>query len=103
MNSLPHLFISSLAGTQQQAILGAFVFLVPAVTLSGFASPIENMADWLQGATLANPLRHFLVIVKGLFLKDQSAEEVLRNLWPLAVIALLTLSAASRLFRRRLE
>jgi ABC-2 type transport system permease protein len=97
------LFISSLARTQQQAILGAFVFLVPAVTLSGFASPIENMPDWLQWATLANPLRHFLVIVKGLFLKDLSAEEVLRNLWPLAVIALLTLSAATWLFRRRLE
>jgi ABC-2 type transport system permease protein len=97
------LFISSLARTQQQAILGAFVFLVPAVTLSGFASPIENMPDWLQWATLANPLRHFLVIVKGLFLKDLSAPEVLRNLWPLAVIALLTLSAATWLFRRRLE
>src|SRR5262245_33152122 len=78
------LFISSLARTQQQAILGAFVFMVPAVTLSGFASPIENMPDWLQWATLANPLRHFLVIVKGLFLKDLPAAEVLRNLWPLA-------------------
>jgi ABC-2 type transport system permease protein len=97
------LFISSLARTQQQAILGAFVFLVPAVTLSGFASPIENMPEWLQVATLANPVRHFLVISKGLFLKDLPAVEVFRNLWPLAVIALLTLSAATWLFRRRLE
>lgn len=97
------LFISSLSRTQQQAILGAFVFMVPAVTLSGFASPIENMPDWLQWATMANPVRHFLVIVKGLFLKDMPADEVLSNLWPLAVIALLTLSAATWLFRRRLE
>lgn len=97
------LFISSLARTQQQAILGAFVFMVPAVTLSGFASPIENMPDWLQVVTLANPLRHFLVIVKGLFLKDMPAGEVLANLWPLAVIALATLTAATWLFRRRLE
>jgi ABC-2 type transport system permease protein len=97
------LFISSLARTQQQAILGAFVFLVPAVTLSGFASPIENMPDWLQWLTLANPVRHFLVIVKGVFLKDLPAAEVFRSLWPLAVIALSTLSAATWLFRRRLE
>jgi ABC-2 type transport system permease protein len=97
------LFISALAQTQQQAILGAFIFLVPAITLSGFASPVENMPDWLQAATLANPVRHFLVIIKGLFLKDMPAAEVLRNLWPLAVTALLTLSAATWLFRRRLE
>jgi ABC-2 type transport system permease protein len=97
------LFVSSLSATQQQAILGAFVFMVPAVLLSGFASPIENMPDWLQWLTLANPVRHYLVIVKGLFLKDMPASEVLRNLWPLAVIALLTLSAATWLFRRRLN
>jgi ABC-2 type transport system permease protein len=95
------LFISSLARTQQQAILGAFVFMVPAVTLSGFASPIENMPDWLQWATLANPIRYFLVIVKGLFLKDLPAAEVLRNLWPLAGIATVTLTASTWLFRRR--
>jgi ABC-2 type transport system permease protein len=97
------LFVSSLARTQQQAILGAFVFMVPAVTLSGFASPIENMPDWLQAATLANPVRHYLVIVKGLFLKDIPATEVLRNLWPLAAIAAVTLTAATWLFRRRIE
>jgi ABC-2 type transport system permease protein len=97
------LFISSLARTQQQAVLGAFVFMVPAILLSGFASPIENMPDWLQTATLANPVRHFLVIVKGLFLKNMPAREVLHNLWPLALIALSTLSAATWLFRRRLE
>lgn len=96
------LFISSLARTQQQAILGAFIFLVPAITLSGFASPIENMPDWLQWATLANPIRHFLVIVKGIFLKDLPAAEVLRNLWPLAVIAAVTLTASTWLFRRRI-
>ncbi len=45
------LFISSFANTQQQAILGAFVFMVPAITLSGFATPIANMPDWLQIAT----------------------------------------------------
>jgi ABC-2 type transport system permease protein len=97
------LFISSLARTQQQAILGAFVFMVPAILLSGFASPIENMPDWLQTLTLINPLRYYLTIVKGVFLKAMPASMVLRLLWPLALIALATLTAATWLFRRRVE
>ncbi len=97
------LFVSSLAKTQQQAILGAFVFMVPAMLLSGFASPIENMPDWLQTLTLANPVRYYLVIVKGLFLKGMPAAVVLRLLWPLALIALVTLSVATWLFRHRVE
>jgi ABC-2 type transport system permease protein len=55
------LFISSLSQTQQQAILGSFVFMSPAVLLSGFATPIENMPGWLQILTYANPLRYFLM------------------------------------------
>lgn len=97
------LFISALSMTQQQAILGAFLFLVPAMLLSGFATPIENMPDWLQPATAVNPLRYFLVIVKGVFLKDLPLSEVVRNTVPLALIAMVTLSAAAWLFRRRLE
>ena len=97
------LFVSSLAKTQQQAILGAFVFMVPAMLLSGFASPVENMPDWLQTVTLANPIRHFMVIAKGVFLKAMPAAEVVRNLVPLVLIAAVTLSAASWLFRRRME
>jgi ABC-2 type transport system permease protein len=97
------LFISSLVKTQQQAILGAFVFMQPAVLLSGFASPIENMPDWMQWITLANPIRYFLVIVKGLFLKDIPISIVLQNLWPMVIIAVATLSAATWLFRKRME
>jgi ABC-2 type transport system permease protein len=97
------LFISSLARTQQQAILGTFACMVPMMLLSGFASPIENMPDWLQWLTLANPIRHFIVIVKGVFLKAMPAADVLHSLVPLAVIAVVTLSAATWLFRRRAE
>ena len=96
------LLISSFANTQQQAILGAFVFMVPAITLSGFATPIANMPDWLQVATAANPVVYFLVICKGVFLKDMPASLVFAEAWPLAVIALVTLSSATWLFRRRL-
>jgi len=97
------LFISSLSATQQQAILGAFLFTAPAVLLSGFATPIENMPEWLQAFTQINPLRHFLVVVKGVFLKDLPAVEVLRNSAPLLPIAIVTLGAAAWLFRRRME
>ncbi|WP_309083716.1 ABC transporter permease [Chelativorans sp.] len=97
------LFISALSMTQQQAILGAFLFMVPAMLLSGFATPIENMPGWLQPVTLANPLRYFLAVVKGVFLKDLPFHEIARNTVPLAVIALVTLGAAAWLFRRRME
>ncbi len=96
------LFVSSLAKTQQQAILGGFVFMVPAMLLSGFASPIENMPDWLQYVTLANPIRYFIVIVKGIFLKDAAAWIVAENVWPMALIAVVTLSSATWLFRHRM-
>lgn len=94
------LFISALSSTQQQAILGAFLFLVPAMLLSGFATPIENMPGWLQPLTTVNPLRYFLVIVKGVFLKDIPVSEVLAQTWPLALIASGTLTAAAWLFRK---
>jgi ABC-2 type transport system permease protein len=97
------LFISSLSATQQQAILGSFLFITPAVLLSGFATPIENMPGWLQVITYANPLRYFLVIVRGVFLKALPAAEILRNTLPLLAIAVITLSAAAWLFRRRME
>ena len=97
------LFISAMAMTQQQAILGAFLFMVPATLLSGFATPIDNMPTWLQPVTLINPLRYFLVIVNGVFLRDLPIGEVVKNAVPLALIAVGTLSAASWLFRRRLE
>lgn len=97
------LFISSLATTQQQAILGAFLFMAPAVLLSGFATPIDNMPAWLQQVTLGNPLRHFLVIVRGVFLKGMTFSNVVQNAAPLAIIAIVTLSAAAWLFRHRME
>jgi len=97
------LMISSLVRTQQQAILGAFLFLVPAVILSGFATPIANMSEWIQPITWVNPMRYFLVIVRGLFLQGMSPELVAQQLWPLALIALASLSAANWLFRNRLS
>lgn len=97
------LFLSSLCKTQQQALLAVFVFMSPAVILSGYATPIENMPDWLQQITLGNPLRFFLVILRGLFLKELPFSEVMANTFPIAIIAIFSLSSSTWFFRRRLE
>ncbi len=96
------LMVSALSRTQQQAILGAFLFVVPAVILSGFATPISNMPETIQTLTLANPFRYFLVILRSVFLRDTPPALLLDQLWPMALIALVTLTAAAILFRRRL-
>ncbi|HSX38667.1 MAG TPA: ABC transporter permease [Chlamydiales bacterium] len=97
------LFISSLSATQQQAMLGTFIFMLPSVLLSGFATPIENMPVWLQPVTFLMPLRYMLVLSKGLFLKNLSASFVFEQIWPMILISIFTLSVASFYFRRRLE
>jgi len=97
------LLISSLSLTQQQAILGVILIMPPFIMLSGFATPVENMPDWLQWFTVINPVRWFLVIVKGIFLKGMGASEVFLNCIPLALIAIVTLTAAAIMFRRRME
>lgn len=97
------LFFSSICKTQQQAILAAFTFQMPAILLSGYISPVEDMPVFLQYLTLLNPIRFFLVIMKGLFLKNMPAEYVFQNLVPLVFIAILTLSAAGWMFKRNLD
>jgi len=80
------LFVSSISNTQQQAMLTTvFFFMMPMIYLSGFVFPIENMPSWIQPVTYLIPLRYFLVIVRGIFLKGVGME----TLWPQA-LALLT-------------
>ncbi len=95
------LMISSLAVTQQQALLGAFLFLVPAIILSGFSTPIANMPAAVRAITYVDPLRYFLVVLRGTFLKDMPFHMLLDQFWPMAVIAAVTLTSAAWLFRRR--
>jgi ABC-2 type transport system permease protein len=95
------LFISSISKTQQQAFLGAFVFMVPAILLSGYTAPVENMPLWLQHLTWVNPVRHFVEVVKGVFLKDAGLARVFSLVWPLMVISLVNLSLAAVMFRRK--
>lgn len=97
------LFISSLSQTQQQATLGVFVFIMPTILLSGFATPIENMPTWLQPVTWFIPISHLFVIIKGLFLKNMSTVDVLSNIWPMLLIGLVTLSFSVWMFKRKLS
>jgi ABC-2 type transport system permease protein len=96
------LMISSLSLTQQQGLFGAFLFLVPAVILSGFATPIENMPKIVQYFTLLDPMRYFLVIVRSTFLADPSFAQLWPEFWPMALIGVVTLTLAAWLFRHRL-
>ncbi len=97
------LMISAVSMTQQQAILGAFAIGVPAVLMSGFATPVENMPLLLQWLAQAIPLTHFLIIVEGIFLKAMPPGDIFASLWPLAVIALVTLTMATVFVRGRLQ
>ena len=95
--------ISSLSVTQQQGLLGAFLFIVPSIILSGFATPIANMPHWVQQFTLINPMRYFLVILRGVFLQGTPFYLLVNQFWPMALIGLVNLTAAGFLFRRRLD
>jgi len=97
------LFISSLSATQQQAMLGTFVFMMPSVLLSGYATPIENMPTWLQPFTAIIPLKYMLIISKGLFLKAMPGRIVFTNIWPLLIIGFVNIVGAGLFFRRRLQ
>jgi len=81
------LLISTISRTQQQAMMATFLFYVPAVLLSGFMFPIENMPQVIQYGTYINPLRYFLVIIRGIFLKGSGMD----ILWP-QTLSLLVLS-----------
>ncbi len=95
------LLISALSTTMQQALLGSFVFVMPAVILSGFTTPIENMPGWLQIGTLANPLRFVITALRRIFLEGSNLAGVWPQLWPLLIIAVLSLPPAAWLFRHR--
>jgi ABC-2 type transport system permease protein len=79
------LFISTISNTQQQAMMtSTFFFMTPMMYLSGFVFPIENMPSWIQPLTFLIPLRYFVIILRGIFLKGVCLE----TLWPQALALL---------------
>lgn len=96
------LFISTISRTQQQAMMATFLFFAPAVLLSGLMFPIENMPAAVQLITYINPLRYFLVIIRGIFLKGSG----MAILWPqflaLFILGASVVAISSLRFKKRL-
>jgi ABC-2 type transport system permease protein len=97
------LFISTISKTQQQALMATFLFFAPAILLSGFMFPIENMPLGFQYATYLNPLRYFLVIIRGIFLKGSGLSILWPQLTGLLVLGLVVIFVSSLRFKKRLS
>jgi len=97
------LFISTISSTQQQAQISTFFFMMPAFILSGFAFPLENMPEWLQTITYANPLRYFLIIIRGVFLKGNGLDILWSEMLALAILGGFMIILSSLRFQKRLK
>jgi ABC-2 type transport system permease protein len=96
------IFISTVARTQQQAILGGFFFLLPAILLSGFVTPIENMPGWIQPVTWLNPVRYFVEILRSGLLKGAGVVDLLPQLGALLLFGASILTLSAFRFRKQL-
>ncbi|MFA4987745.1 MAG: ABC transporter permease [Candidatus Brocadiia bacterium] len=96
------LLISTMSSTQQQAMMTTFLFFFPAVLLSGFIFPIANMPEPVQWLTYVNPLRYFLIIVRGIFLKGIGFDVLWPQMAALLVLGSALLTAASLRFSKNI-
>lgn len=96
------LLLSSVARTMQQAMLFSFLLLMPFSLLSGLTTPISSMPETLQYLTYVNPLRYAINIAHRVYLEGAGLRLLMPELWPLAIIAAVTLPIASWMFRHRL-
>ena len=97
------LLISTLCSTQQQAFATNFFVLNPLFILSGFSFPISSMPQVLQWLTYINPLRYYLVVIRGTFLKGVGLSVLWPELAAMASIAFVLLAASILRFRKSLE
>jgi len=97
------LLISTISSTQQQAQISSFFFMMPAFILSGFVFPLENLPTWIRYLTYANPLRYFLVIIRGVFLKGNGLDILWPQMLALAVLGGLMILMSSLRFQKRLK
>ena len=97
------LLISTISATQQQAMVTAFFFIMPAITFSGFGFPISTMPHWMQLVSYANPLRYFLVVVRATYLKGVGMEILWPQMAAMAGLGALLLTAAILRFHKALD
>jgi ABC-2 type transport system permease protein len=97
------LFISTIANTQQQAIMSSSLIAIPTFMLSGFAYPIHNMPIAVQYFTYLNPLRYLIEIVRGIFLKGTGMEALWPQLAALLVYGVTVMGLSATSFRKKLD
>ncbi len=97
------LLISTVSSTQQQALMSAFFVFQPSIILSGFIFPIANMPEVVQWITYLNPMRYFLVIIRGIFLKGIGMDILWPQMGALAVLGAGLLWFASTRLKKTLS
>ena len=97
------LLISTVSSTQQQAMVTSFFFIMPAITFSGFGFPISTMPQWLQYLTYLSPLRYFLVVLRGTYLKGVGMEILWPQMLAMAAMGISLLLIAVFRFRKALD
>jgi len=96
------LFISTISSTQQESMMSVFLFYLPTVLLSGFAYPIANMPQAIQVFTYLNPLRYFMIIIRGIFLKGVGITVLWQQMVPLLFIGLCVIVLSTLQFKRKM-
>jgi ABC-2 type transport system permease protein len=94
---------STVAQNQRQAIQMTFFFFLPNILLSGFAFPFRGMPGWAQWIGELLPLTHFLRIVRGILLKGNGIDDVVRELWQIALFAAIALIVGVKRYRKTLD
>jgi ABC-2 type transport system permease protein len=97
------LFASTIANTQQEAMMTVMMYNLPSIFLSGFFFPLEAMPKFLQWISYAIPLRYYLVVIRALLLKGVGLEAIQRETWALAIFGVVIMTAAALRFRKRLD
>ena len=97
------LLISTVSSTQQQAMVTAFFFIMPAITFSGFGFPISTMPQWLQYLTYLSPLRYFLIVLRGTYLKGVGMEILWPQMLAMAALGFTLLTVAVLRFHKALD
>ena len=95
------LWISTIVETQQQAMFVTFFVMMIYLLMSGLFTPIDSMAHWVQVASLANPVRHFVTISRAVLVKGAGISDIARPLTTLVAFAIVTLTLAIRQYSKR--
>ena len=97
------LLLSTLANTQQQAMVAGFFFMMPTIIFSGFGTPISSMPRWLQLLDYGNPLRYFMVVLRGVYLKGVGLDVLWPQIVAMAALGVVMLTVSVLRFQKSLD